>query len=164
MMLQASNNENLVQGDELSEYISISLGKTNLLAIRSEIHLIEPVDDRIQIKPSVLSTGRIQLDGRIIPVYCFTEDLEIEQTVSMEKPVCIVLKQNKHLVGILCSEVTPFSHQIMKIQSLPECMKLSVRPIVGLCLSKTNDITEVNYLLSVQALLEYIDEYNSSRA
>lgn len=163
MMLQAVNNESLVQGDKSSEYMSLTLGKTKLLAIRSEIYLIEPVDDRKQIKQSVLSTGRMELDGRIIPVYCFTEDLEIEQTVSIEKPVCIVLKQNKNYVGILCSEATPFNHQIVKIQALPECMKLSVRPIAGLCLSKSNDITEVNFLVSVQALLEYIDEYNTSR-
>lgn len=163
MMLQVVDNESLVPSDKSSEYISVSLGKTKLLAMRSEIHSIEPVVDRIQIKQSVLSTGRMELDGRIIPVYCFTEDLEIEQTVSIEKSVCMVLKHYKNHVGILCSEATPFNHKIVRIQPLPECMKLSVRPIVGLCLSKCNNTTEVSYLVSAQAFLEYIDEYNTSR-
>ena len=163
MILPADNNESLIKRDKSSEYVSVTLGNTKLLAIRSEIYLIEPVDDKIQIKKSVLSTGRIELDGRIIPVYFLTEDLKIEQTASIEKPVCIVLKHDTNYVGILCSEATPFNHQIVKIQSLPECMKSTVRPIVGLCLSKSNDITEVNFLVSVQALLEYIDEYQSSR-
>ena len=87
MILPADNNESLIKRDKSSEYVSVTLGNTKLLAIRSEIYLIEPVDDKIQIKKSVLSTGRMQLDGRIIPVYCFTEDLEIEQTVSIEKPI-----------------------------------------------------------------------------
>ena len=163
MMLQAANNANLVLDEKSSEYISVALGKTKLLALRSEVHLMEPVDDRMQIKPSVLSTGRMELDGKVIPVYCFTEDLEIEQAINIEKPVCIVLKHNKIHVGILCSEAAPFNHQVVKIQALPECMKFSVRPVLGLCLSKSNDSTEASYLISAQALLGYIDEYNSSR-
>ena len=163
MILQAVKNESLVQDQNASEYISFTLRKTKLLAIRSEIYSIEPIDDKMQIKQSVLSTGRIELYGRIIPVYCFTEDLEIEQTVSIEKPVCMVLKHNNNYTGILCSKAIPFNHQLVKIQALPECMKLPARPIVGLCLSKSGGITEVNHLISVQALLDYIDEYNASR-
>jgi hypothetical protein len=117
----------------------------------------------MQIKKSVLSTGRIELDGHIIPVYCLTENLEIEQTISIENPVCIVFKRNKCHVGILCSEATPYNHQIIKAQALPECMMLPARPITGLCLSRSNDNTEVSYMVSVQALLEYIDEYNATR-
>ena len=163
MMLQAVRDESPVQDENSSEYISFIAGRTKLLAIRSEIYLIEPVDDRMKIKRSVLSTGRIELDGRIIPVYSFTENLDIEQTTSIEKPVCIILKQKNNHVGILCSEATPFNHELVKIQALPECMKLSVLPIVGMCLSKSSDITEVNFLISVQAILDYIDEYNTSR-
>lgn len=162
-MLQALNNDRRPQDDNSSDYISFTLGETKLLASRSEILLVEPVNERMPIKKSVMSTGRIELDGHIIPVYCLTEDLEIEQTINIEKPVCIVFKKNKYHVGILCSEATPCNDQIIKAQALPECMMLSVRPITGLCLSRSNDNTEVNYMVSVQALLEYIDEYNTSR-
>jgi hypothetical protein len=162
-MLQVLNNDGRAQCDRSSDYMSFTLGETKLLAIRSEIHLVEPVNEISQIKKSVLSTGRIELDGRIIPVYCFTEDLEIEQTISIEKPVCIVFKHNKYHVGILCTEASPCDHQIIKVQALPECMMLSAHPIIGLCLSRSNENTQVSYLISAKALLEYIDEYNTSR-
>lgn len=162
-MLQAVNNENLIDGEISSQYVSVTLGKTKILTTQSEIHSIEPIEDIKQIRKSVLSTGRIDCNGQSIPVYSFSDELEIEQTISVNKTICVVLKHNKDYVGILCTEAIPLKHQIIKFQPLPDCMKSSARPIDMLCLSKINDISEVNFLVSVESLLEYIDLYNASR-
>jgi chemotaxis signal transduction protein len=162
-MLQAVNNESPADEDISSQYVTVTFEKTSILITQSEIHSIEPIEDMKQIKKSVLSTGRIDLNGHNIPVYGFSDSLEIERIISINKPICVVLKHNKDYVGILCAEAVPFKNQITRFQQLPDCMSSSASPIIMMCLSKSNDICEVNFMVSVESLLEYIDEYNNSR-
>lgn len=158
-MLPVVKKDNELFDDEYLQYMSLSLGNIKLLAIQPSIISIDSIQDIDCETPSKRSVGWIHLDNHKLPVYSFTERLELEQTITNNKKICAILKDEESYISLMCLEATPFKHQIVKLTPLPECMQASPSPVDSLCLYKNANKSDIGIIISTRSIVKYINEY-----
>lgn len=159
-MIQALINNSEVFDDASLQYMSLSLGDVKLLVLQSDIISLESLQDIDFEKPSKDCIGWLNIENQKTPVYSFTERLGIEFSISVNKNVCAVLRGEDYYISVMCLEATPFKHEIINTNDLPECMKSVPTPIDALCLYKNNNKNDINFIISAMSLVKYIYEYD----
>jgi len=159
-MTQALINDNELTDVEESQYLSLSLGDVNLLVLQTEIISIDSLQSIELDKPTKYSIGWLDYEYQKIPVYSFTEQLGIEHSISSNKSICVVLKGARACVSVMCVEAVPFKNKIIKTSLLPECMQSASCPIVSLCLYKDEKRRGIQYVVSAESIVGFINEYN----
>ena len=157
-MLQTGAKEHNLNGNNPLQYMSLSVGGLDLLALQSSIVSLESIQDIDSKSPRPGSVGWLHYDNHQIPVYSLAENLEVERDISTHKNICAILKDQDTYLSLMCSEVNPFRQKIVKLHSLPECMQSTPTPINSLCLCKNNNDSYIKFITSAITLNHYINE------
>ena len=157
-MLTSGEQERNQHGISTLDYMSLSLGELDLLALQSSIVSLESMRDIDSGSPRPGSIGWLYCGNQQVPVYSLAENLEIEQDISSSKNICAILKHQDTYLSLMCCEVTPFRQKIVKLHSLPDCMQSTPTPIDSLCLCKTDNISDIKFITSAKKLGRYINE------
>lgn len=160
MMTQVLINDNELIDEDASKYLSLSLGKVDLLVLQSDIISIDSLQSIDLDKPSKYSIGWLDYEYQKIPVYSFTEQFGIEHSISFNKSICVVLKGDNSCVSVMCIEAVPFRNKIIKTYILPECMQLAPCPIGSLCLYKGENMNGVQFILTAESIVSFINDYD----
>lgn len=160
MMTQVLINDNELIDEDASKYLSLSLGKVDLLVLQSDIISIDSLQSIDLDKPSKYSIGWLDYEYQKIPVYSFTEQFGIEHSISFNKSICVVLKGDNSCVSVMCIEAVPFRNKIIKTYILPECMQLAPCPIGSLCLYKGENMSGVQFILTAESIVSFINDYD----
>ncbi len=142
--------------DDQPQYMAVSLGRKKFLVEQSSIAAIEALSDVDRSNPSDNTVGWLLYNNIKLPVYSFTDQFDVEESVSDNKAICVVLKHQEPCAAMMCTEATPVKHFLHRIQPLPECIKASPTPIESLCLYKTGDQSIVNFVISAKSLVDYV--------
>ena len=148
------------QGDQ-AQYISLSFGKHDFLVPQSCIVAIETLSDVSLDETSDNAAQYLSYNGRKLPVYSLSDQLDIERPITSDKTICIILKHDDSHITLMCTEAIPFKHDIVKLVPLPACMQTQPNPIESICLRKIGDDTAVNFVISAGSLFKYIDQYGA---
>jgi len=159
-MIQALKKDNELLDDEYLQFMSLSLGNIELLALQSSVISIDGIQDIDYEEPSIKSVGWVNFDNHRIPVYSFTERFDLEQSISNNnKKICAVLKDEDIFISLMCLEATSFRQQIVKLTSLPECMQAQPSPIDSLCLCRNDNKSDVGFIITTKSIVKYINQY-----
>ena len=160
MMTQALLNDTELIDEEASKYLSLSLGKVNILVLQSDIISIDSLQSIELDKPSKYSIGWLDFEYQKIPVYSFTEQFGIEHSVSFNKSICVILKGENSCVSVMCIEAVPYKNKIINTYILPECMQSAPCPIGSLCLYKDENMRGVQFIVSAESIVSFINDYD----
>ncbi len=149
------------KGNDVSDYMSLSLGEIDLLALQSSIVSLESMRDIDCESPRSGSVGWLHYGQHRMPVYSLAQDLALEQGISSEKNICVILKEQNTYLSLMCHEVTPFRKRIVKLDALPECMQSTPTPIDSLCLYKHSNGSDIKFVTSAVTLNQYVTESGS---
>lgn len=157
MTQTAALNAPYTQGDH-TPYISLSFGKLDFLVPQSCIVAVETVSDISVDETGDNAAPYLSYNDSKLPVYSFSDQLDIERPITSDQTICVILKYNDTHLALMCTEAIPFKHDIAKLVPLPDCMKARPNPIESICLRKIGDETAVNFVISAGSLFKYIDQ------
>jgi CheW-like domain len=115
-------------------YVIVTLGELRLLLPQHQIYTLEAALD-VERPEGEEQRGWISIDGASWPVYCLSADLRPLREVPPARRICLLLRIDDSLLGLLCDGVTLYGGQgEPRILPLPGCMQAPNTPLRGLAL------------------------------
>ncbi len=113
-------------------FAALSVGKLNVLIGREQLRTIEAATDIDVDAPPPGGVGWFTLDRDRFPIYCTGGDLRLITAIPAARRICVVLRREAGLFGVLCDEVVLVAADTIHVHDLPVAMHLPNTPIAGL--------------------------------
>ena len=135
--MTSSDMHNMMTGSELVYHVSrISFGGIDILMPQSEIVSTESVYELERGQGNHKYLGVINKQGAKIPVYCFSETMNVLTYLPEDRLQCVVISSKQGNYGVLCHDINNITLNDIKIEPIPQCMNNAVVPITHLCIYK----------------------------
>ena len=123
-------------GDTAPPYVQLVLGKTRLLFPGAEILSLEAIPE-IGAPGADGRIGALNLNGTVLPVYNFDEQLHLHGEAQESRSACVCLGDGKAAFALLCDKVETVAGAELQIVELPACMRSATTPVQSLALQGT---------------------------
>ena len=128
----------------LHGFIQLNLGKMKVLIPQDEVQSLESTLDISVEKKDMNSIGNIINNGVTHNVFNFDDKLNVIQSMSESRRICVCLQNNDVAYGVTCDAVNKIASQEVKLVELPECMKNEYCPVLYLGIYKNRVLNVVN--------------------
>lgn len=154
--------ENKILSPDAGYHVSkLSFGNIELLMPQSEILSIESIYELDSNKKNGKYIGEIYRQGIKLPVYCFSDSMEILNYLPEDRFKCVVISHSQSDFAILCNDITNIILSDISLQNVPVCMISDVMPFTHLCLYKeTYHIHKLSLVTNANCLNKYINQKN----
>ena len=142
----------------MSGYMRLTLGKTKYLIPQGEVIGLEPAIDVDLSGLDDGSIGAISYENLKLPVYCFTQNLELTRTLPESRRICVCLRHGDIQFGLLCDEVDNAQDLNFATFMVPECMKTENCPVEKLAVYGNKVINIVN----TESIARVLPPFNQS--
>ena len=119
---------------------------------------LEPAVDVDLSRTDDRSIGVILYENRQLPVYCFTQDLELTRTLPESRRICVCLRHGNFQFGLLCDEVDNTQDLNFATFMVPECMKTENCPVEKLAVYGNKVIN----IVSAESIMRVLPSFNPS--
>jgi len=149
--------EDIIQHDENSvdNIMIVSLDNTDMLIPQSDIQTFEDIHQLDTQDLCINSIGWINCSGNKLPVYCFSNEFDLQQALPENRSICVILK--KVNVAIMCSDIKVLNYYDLTLVPLPDCMSGSRTPVDSFCFYRHVDVKQLGMLFSANSLKDYIE-------
>lgn len=135
-------------GTGLSAAAVLKINGLSLLFQQGEVRTLESASDVDGSEPRAYSVGWIKYLRQRWPVFCLSEQLELQGAVPSSRRTCALLALEDGYVGVLCDDVSIIKQLAGTRHEVPRVMKTAVTPIRELlagehgllCVSSANQI------------------------
>ena len=140
-------------------HISIlSFDGIDLVMPQSDIVSIESLHELSSQFDNPLSIGKLKLQGKDVPVFCFSENMDFLTYHPVDRVQCVIIKYNTVLFGIVCCELQNKVLNTLCIEDIPPLMQKINMPITHFCLYKASDSArKFGLVTDADALNHYIE-------
>lgn len=129
--------QNEMTGAELVYHVSrISFGGIDILMPQSEIVSIESVFELERGQNNQKYLGIIYKHGEKIPVYCFSETMNVLTYLPQDRLQCVIISSKQGDYAVLCHDINNITLNDIQIEPIPQCMNNGIVPITHLCIYK----------------------------
>jgi len=136
----------------------LSFGSIELLMPQCDIVSIESLNELNSQYDNHLSIGSLTIQGKDIPVYCFSENMDFLIYHPADRMQCVIIKHDSALFGVVCCELTNKVLNSLCFEDVPVAMKNINMPITHLCLYKMDEVDMgLGLVTNASALNYYID-------
>ncbi len=126
----------------------LKINGLDLMFPQSEIRTLESASDVDATDPGEKSVGWISYMRQRWPVYCLSEQLELQATLPSSRRTCALLAVEAGYIGVLCDDVSIMKQVTGQLYEIPLAMKTAHTPIQGLfanqqgllCVSNANQL------------------------
>ena len=125
-------------------FLQLNLGKMRVLVPQHEVQSLESTLDISVEKNDMNSIGNIINNGVTHNVFNFDDKLNVIQSMSDSRRICVCLQNDDVAYGVTCDAVNNIDLQEVKLVELPECMKNKYCPVLYLGIYKNRVINVVN--------------------
>lgn len=110
----------------------LRLDQTILLVPRNDIRVLELTIDVVHDEPPPDGVGWIEYQRQAYPVYCLDDELRCSTDIITGRSACVILAADRHIYGLLCSEIVMSPPPGTVIHDMPIVMRSANSPIRGL--------------------------------
>ncbi len=130
------NQQNITVSQEQYHISILVFGGIELLIPQNEVVSIESLY-KLDIKDEIVhSVGKLLIQGKNIPIYCFSENMTLLSYIPIDRMQCVIIRHTQGLIGILCNEINNITLNHVSFESIPGCMNSHTNPITHFCLYK----------------------------
>ncbi|MCW8956641.1 MAG: chemotaxis protein CheW [Gammaproteobacteria bacterium] len=161
-MLHAVDNQTSAgrQAVQNQKIMSIRIDQAEFLIDQDEVMTFESIPELDGRNKPKHSLGTFKVNGQDTPVFCLSDGLELLDHIPEDRETCVVLRKDKRMIGLICSEYKPLEYIMFKIQNLPECMSHNKTPISALCIYQLKDgVPVIGKMLTADVIDTYIRLY-----
>lgn len=134
----------------LFDTVEIIIPQDEVVSIES-IHELNPTDSNKRI------IGKIYKQNITVPVYCFSDSMEILASAPEDRSKCIVIRHGDEDFSLLCQDIQNVVLNDMRLQTVPPCMNGRNMPVTHLCLYKeVVNLLNLGLVTNASCLYEYI--------
>ena len=135
--MTSADLQNEMAGTELVYHVArISFGGIDILMPQSEIVSIESVYELERGQSNQKYLGVIHKQGAKVPVYCFSETMNVLTYLPEDRLQCVVISSKQGNYAVLCQDINNITLNDIQIEPIPQCMNNGVVPITHLCIYK----------------------------
>lgn len=155
------NNGNQIRDPENAYHISkLYFADIEIMMPQNEIVSIESIYELDTASTDNKYLGMIYRQGEKLPVYCFSEDMEILDYLPEGRSQCVVIRHQQGDYALLCHDIKNMVLTDLNIQSLPLCMLTKSMPLTHLCLYNEASMTvKLGLITNADQLANYISRY-----
>jgi len=117
----------------------LSFGGIEILMPQSDIVSIESIYELDRDKDNNKYLGLIYKQGTKIPVYCFSETMNVLTYLPEDRFQCVVVRSEYGDFAVLCNEIKNVVLSDIRFEPIPQCMDNGVVPLTHLCLYRENE-------------------------
>lgn len=134
----------------LFDTVEIIIPQDEVVSIES-IHELSPADS------SKRFIGEIYKKNITVPVYCFSDAMEIMACAPEDRSKCVVIRHGDEDFSLLCQDIQNVVLNDMRLQTVPPCMNGRNMPVTHLCLYKeVVNLLNLGLVTNASCLYEYI--------
>lgn len=158
-MINYETNDQSVSPVVAYHVARLNIGNVELIIPQDEIVSIESTFTLNSMQEIKLSIGEISRDNVKVPVYCFSESMEILTGRPDDISKCVVIRHPDGDFSIVCNEIQNLVLSDMRLQNVPACMNSHHVPLTYLCLYKeTDNVMKLGLVSNADCLHEYIND------
>lgn len=134
----------------LFDTVEIIIPQDEVVSIES-IHELNPADNGKRF------IGEINKQNTTVPVYCFSDSMEILARAPEDRSKCVVIRHGDEDFSLLCQDIQNVVLNDMRLQTVPPCMSGRNMPVTHLCLYKeVVNLLNLGLVTNASCLYEYI--------
>ena len=155
-MFNLESKQQMVNSGTAYHVSKLLFGGIEVIIPQDEVVSIESV---YELKPGIESKryiGEIYKQRAKVPVYCFSDSMEILTHAPGDRSKCVVIRHIDGDFSILCHDIQNVVFSDMRLQAVPSCMKKPVMPLTHLCLYKEVGFLKLGLVTNAVCLNEYI--------
>lgn len=158
-MIDMHYKNKLRKTDDKYHVSILSFSGIELIVPQCEILSIESIYELESNQGNEKHVGIIYKQGIKLPVYCFSNTMNINQSLPEDRFQCVVLKHEEIMFSLLCYEITNSVISDIEFHDLPICMNNNLIPLTHLCLYEVAGGTrKMGMVTSVVCLNNYINK------
>ncbi len=133
-MIGEMTSNRLLAPDEACYISKLSFSDIELLIPQNEILSIESIYELEDDTGKGGHIGVINKQGVKLPVYCFSDSMDIVDYLPEDRFQCVAVRHNQGDFALLCHEVVNIVLKGMDFKDIPGCMDNGLIPLTHLCL------------------------------
>jgi len=157
------NNAYQVTDSENMYHISkLYFGDIEIMIPQNEVVSIESIYELDTASTDSKYLGIIYRQGKKLPVYCFSGDMEILDYLPEGSSQCVIIRHQQGDYAVLCHDIKNIVLNDLNIQALPLCMRTKNMPLTHLCLYKEASMSmKMGLITNTDQLANYISQYGA---
>ncbi len=133
----------------------LKINGLSLLFQQGEVRTLESASDVDGREPMAGSVGWVNYLRQRWPVYCLSEQLELQDEVPSSRRTCALLAMDNGYAGVLCDDASIIKQLAGHRHEVPTAMKTAVTPIQEL-LASEHGLLCVSSANQLAAYIEYL--------
>lgn len=155
-MFNLESKQQMVNPGTAYHVSKLLFGGIEVIIPQDEVVSIESVYELKPVIESKRYIGEIYKQKAKVPVYCFSDSMEILTHAPEDRPKCVVIRHIDGDFSVLCHDIQNVVFSDMRLQAVPSCMKKPVMPLTHLCLYKEAGFLKLGLVTNAACLNEYI--------
>lgn len=153
-----AKSQTITVSPDAAYYVSkLLFGAVEVIIPQDEVVSIESISELNSDIKNKRYIGEIYKQKVMVPVYCFSDAMEILSHVPEDRSKCVVIRHRDGYFSILCEDVTNVVLSDMRLQTVPACMHSRIMPLTHLCLYKeAGNLLKLGLVTNAECLNEYI--------
>lgn len=156
---EANNTLSGTLKSEATYHVSkLSFGGIEIIMPQSEIVSIESIYELERGKDNKKYLGLIYRQGAKVPVYCFSEKMNVLSYLPDDRFQCVVIRGDQGDFAVLCHEIKNAVLTDIYFESIPPCMDNGLIPLTHFSLYRdAENCMKVGLVTNAACLKAYID-------
>lgn len=156
-MINYETRNQAVSSDDAYYVCKLLFGVVEVIIPQDEVVSIESVYELTPGDENNRNIGEIFKQKIKIPVYCFSDSMEILSQVPEGRTKCVIVRHKDGDFSILCQDIQNVVLSDMRLQTVPPCMNSRNMPLTHLCLYKEfGNLVKLGLITNAACLNEYI--------
>lgn len=156
-MIDYEYKDQALNADDAYYVCKLLFGAIEVIIPQEEVVSIESVYELVPGDEKHRSIGEIFKNKIKVPVYCFSDSMEILSQLPEDRTKCVIVRHKEGDFSVLCRDIQNVVFSDMRLQAVPTCMTSHNMPLTHLCLYKEfGDLVKLGLVSNAECLNEYI--------
>lgn len=156
-MAAAHDKSQAVNSQAAYHVTKLLFDNVEVIIPQREVVSIESIHELKAVGKDKNCIGEIDRKPVNVPVYSFSDEMEILPGVSEARSKCVVISHNEGDFSLLCRDIQNAVLSDMRLQEVPLCMHNREMPLTHLCLYKETDkYLKLGLVSNAECLNQYI--------
>lgn len=157
-MFDPETKDNPLGHGILYHVTKLVFGSIEVMVPQGEVLSVESVYELSPRSNDKKHIGVIYKKKTRIPVYCFSDSMEILRQAPEDRSKCVVIRHDEGDFSILCHDIKNVVLSDMRLQAVPACMNSRKMPLSHLCLYKeSSSLLTLGLVTNAACLNGYIN-------